>query len=148
VRTRRAGTCDAVVELGGQGPLASSPRLKVSPSPSCPLSFCPQHLTVASSCREKATEHHCPGKKRLAGHTVHPRASGNLILKVVCDVCEEGLDSRLSILEAINLGQRLRFGRQGLSMSGARMPHHASCCLPIFHWAALPTVRTHVSSLS
>jgi hypothetical protein len=44
--------CDAVVELGGQGPLASSPRFKVSPCPSCPTSLCPQHLTVASSCGE------------------------------------------------------------------------------------------------
>ena len=40
------------VELGGQGPLISSPRLKVSPSPSCPALFLPQHLTVASSCEK------------------------------------------------------------------------------------------------
>jgi hypothetical protein len=53
VRTRRAGTSEAVVVLGGQGPSASSPRLEVSPSPSCPASFLPQHLTVASSCGEK-----------------------------------------------------------------------------------------------
>ena len=39
-----------MVELGGQGPLASSPLLVSSPSPSCPRSFRPQHLTVASSC--------------------------------------------------------------------------------------------------
>jgi len=34
VRTRGAGERDAVVELGGQGPLALSPLLKLSPSPS------------------------------------------------------------------------------------------------------------------
>jgi len=45
-----------VVVLGGQGPLASSPRLKVSPRPSCPLSLKPQHLTVASSCVEEQPE--------------------------------------------------------------------------------------------
>jgi len=39
-----------VVYFGGQGPLASSPRLVVSNSPSCPASFLPQHLRVASSC--------------------------------------------------------------------------------------------------
>ena len=53
MRTCGAGTRVAVVELGGQGPLASSPRIAVSPSPSCPTSLCPQHLTVASSCGEK-----------------------------------------------------------------------------------------------
>jgi len=53
VRTRGAGTRNAVVVLGGQGPLASSPRLKVSPRPSCPYSLEPQHLTVASSCVEE-----------------------------------------------------------------------------------------------
>ena len=41
---------DEVVELGGQGPLAMSPRFRVSPSPSWPSSFAPQHLIVASSC--------------------------------------------------------------------------------------------------
>jgi len=34
VRTRGAGTRDAVVELGGNGPLALSPRFEESPSPS------------------------------------------------------------------------------------------------------------------
>ena len=53
VRTRRAGTSDTVVELGGQGPLVLSPRSEVSSSPSCPTLLRPQHLTVASSCREK-----------------------------------------------------------------------------------------------
>jgi hypothetical protein len=53
VRTREAGTRDAQVELGGRGPLASSPRFAVSPSPSCPSRLLPQHLTVASSCGEK-----------------------------------------------------------------------------------------------
>ena len=53
VKTRGAGTRDVVVDLGGQGPLALSPRLNLSPIPSCPASFCPQHLTVASSCGEK-----------------------------------------------------------------------------------------------
>ena len=54
MRTREAGTTDAVVEVGGQGPLASSPRFEVSPSPSCPLLiFSPQHLRVASSCGEE-----------------------------------------------------------------------------------------------
>ena len=38
------------LKLGGHGPLASSPLLAVSPSPSCPLLFQPQHLMVASSC--------------------------------------------------------------------------------------------------
>ena len=52
VRTRVDGTRDAVVELGGQGPFALSPRFEVSPSPSCPLMFHPQHLMVASSCGE------------------------------------------------------------------------------------------------
>ena len=50
------GTRDMVVKLGGQGPLALSPRPKVSPaspSPSCPYSLRPQHLRVASSCGEK-----------------------------------------------------------------------------------------------
>jgi hypothetical protein len=37
---------------GGRGPLAPSPGLDSSPSPSCPLMFMPQHLTVASSCGE------------------------------------------------------------------------------------------------
>jgi len=53
VRTYQAGTKDAVMELGGQGPLASSPRFELSPRPSCPYSFKPQHLTVVSSCGEK-----------------------------------------------------------------------------------------------
>ena len=53
VGTRGAGTREAVVELGGHEPLALSPRFEVSPSPSCPLVFKPQHLTVASSCAEK-----------------------------------------------------------------------------------------------
>ena len=53
VRTCGEGTRDAVVELGGQGPLASSPRLVVSNSPSCPKVLSPQHLRVASSCIEK-----------------------------------------------------------------------------------------------
>ena len=53
VRTRADGPRDAEVELGGQGPLVLSPRLTVSPSPSCPLMFQPQHLTVASSCGEE-----------------------------------------------------------------------------------------------
>jgi len=53
VRTRGAGSIEAAVELGGHEPLAWSPRLEVSPSPSCPLKFQPQHLTVASSCGEK-----------------------------------------------------------------------------------------------
>jgi len=56
VRTHGAGTKDAVVhmvELGGQGPLASSPRVETSPSPSCPLIEKPQHLTVVSFCGEK-----------------------------------------------------------------------------------------------
>ena len=51
--TRRAGTKEAAVELGGHEPLALLPRFEVSPSPSCPLKFKPQHLTVASSCGEK-----------------------------------------------------------------------------------------------
>jgi hypothetical protein len=51
--SRGAGARDAVVELGGQGPLASSPRSTVSPSPSCPALLLPQHLMVASSCGER-----------------------------------------------------------------------------------------------
>ena len=58
VRTRGAGKRAAEVELGGHEPLARSPRFEVSPSPSCPLMFQPQHLTVASSCGE--IEDHCP----------------------------------------------------------------------------------------
>jgi len=53
VSTHEAGTRHAVVELGGQGPLASSPRPEVSPCPSRPWPLPPQHLTVASSCRER-----------------------------------------------------------------------------------------------
>jgi hypothetical protein len=53
VRTRGAGERDTVVELGGQGPLASSPRSVSTPSPSCPSIVPPQHLRVASSCGEK-----------------------------------------------------------------------------------------------
>ena len=53
MRTRKAGKRNAVVELGGQGPLALSPRLTVSPCPSCPLLLLPQHLTLASSCGEE-----------------------------------------------------------------------------------------------
>ena len=60
VRTREAGTTDAVVklhhaavELCGQGPLASSPRFEMSPCPSAPSPLLPQHLTVASSCGEE-----------------------------------------------------------------------------------------------
>jgi hypothetical protein len=53
VRARWADTSNAVEELGRQGPLASSPRVEVSPSPSCPRLFLPQHLTVALSCGEK-----------------------------------------------------------------------------------------------
>ena len=49
---------DAVMELGGQGPLASSPRFAVSPSPSCPKALKPQHLTVASSCSENPPRDH------------------------------------------------------------------------------------------
>ena len=33
--------------------MALMPRMAVSPCPNCPLSFQPQHLTVASSCGEK-----------------------------------------------------------------------------------------------
>jgi hypothetical protein len=50
MRTRWADTRDAVVELGGQGPLVFLPRSVVSPSPSCPWALSPQHLRVASSC--------------------------------------------------------------------------------------------------
>jgi hypothetical protein len=53
VRTRETGTHAAVVELGGPGPLASSPQLEVSPCPSCPLMFQPQHLTVVSFCSQR-----------------------------------------------------------------------------------------------
>jgi len=48
-----AGTKDTVVELGGQGPLASAPRFEVSPIPSAPYSLRPQHLRVVSSCGEE-----------------------------------------------------------------------------------------------
>ena len=53
MRTRGAGTRDAAVKLCGQGPLASSPRFELSPSPRRPLLFQPQHLRVASSCVEE-----------------------------------------------------------------------------------------------
>ena len=50
VRTCGAGTRDASEELGGQGPLASSPWSDLTPIPSCPASLLPQHWRVASSC--------------------------------------------------------------------------------------------------
>ena len=52
VRTRgaKAGTRCTVVGHAREGPLAPLPRLTVSPCPSCPPSFFPQHFTVASSC--------------------------------------------------------------------------------------------------
>jgi len=53
VSTSGAGKRDAGVERGGKGPLALTPRSMVSPCPSCPALFWPQHLTVASSCGEK-----------------------------------------------------------------------------------------------
>ena len=53
MRIRGAGTGDAMVELGGHGPFARSPRFVVPPSPSCPASFVPQHLRVVSSCGEE-----------------------------------------------------------------------------------------------
>ena len=53
MRTCGAGTRVAVVELGGQGPLASSPRCDPSPIPICPYMLPPQHLRVASSCGEE-----------------------------------------------------------------------------------------------
>ena len=37
VRACGTGTRDQAAELGGQGPLTWWPRLKVSPSPSCPF---------------------------------------------------------------------------------------------------------------
>ena len=49
MRTRGEGTSDTTVDLGGQGPSASSPRSKMSPCPSCPHVFPPQHLTAALS---------------------------------------------------------------------------------------------------
>ena len=53
VNTCGESTSDAVVELGGERPFGSSPRAVVPKSPSCPSSFRPQHLRVASSCIEK-----------------------------------------------------------------------------------------------
>jgi len=47
------GTTDAVVELGVQGPLASSPRFDLSPCPSAAFALLPQHLMVLLSCGEK-----------------------------------------------------------------------------------------------
>ena len=52
MRTRGAGTRHAVVQRAGHGPLASSPRCEVPPSPSRPYPLLPQHLTVTSSCAE------------------------------------------------------------------------------------------------
>jgi len=71
VQTRGAGT---VVELSGKGPLASLPRFKVSPSPSCPAP--PQHLTVASSCGEKQPR--VTDQLRTERWVFHPKASGAL----------------------------------------------------------------------
>ena len=42
-----------MVELGGQGPLASSPLCVLTPIPSCPLLLAPQHLRLVSSCGEE-----------------------------------------------------------------------------------------------
>ena len=77
-----ASTRDAVMELGGQRPLASSPRSEVSPSPSCPYLFWPQHLTVASSWRE-ATDNHHPVQDWKLGRVVRPGTAGARILNVV-----------------------------------------------------------------
>ena len=55
MRTRGTGKIDAVVELGGQGPLESLPRSVSKPVPSCPYLPSPQHLTVASFCAETQT---------------------------------------------------------------------------------------------
>jgi hypothetical protein len=75
VRTRGAGTRAAEVELGGHEPLARSPRFEVSPSPSCPLRFQPQHLIVASSCGE--IEDHWPveNKHRHMGQVICSKAA-------------------------------------------------------------------------
>ena len=53
MRKCRAGTRHSLVKLGWQVPLAPPPRFLASPSPSCPLMFMPQHLTVLSFCSEK-----------------------------------------------------------------------------------------------
>ena len=83
MRTRGAGAREAVVELGGQGPLASSPWSVSTPSPSCPSPLKPQHLRVASSCGEKQSR--ITDQQRSVGPVFHPRASGALILNVVID---------------------------------------------------------------
>ena len=71
------GTRDAVVELGGQGPLASSPRFAVSPCPSCPALLLPQHLMVASSCGE-----------------MQPRITGRLSKDRWGESCTQGIRER------------------------------------------------------
>ena len=87
VRTFEAGPRDAVVELGGQGPLASSPRFSVSPSPSCPLMFQPQHLTVVSFCGRKqpSITDRSEVYHRYMEPAIHQIASGALIPNVVLD---------------------------------------------------------------
>jgi len=69
-------------ELAGQGPLASSPRCTMSPSPSCPCVLSPQHLTVASSCGEKHVR--VTDWLRIAGcdGSFTGGASGELVLQV------------------------------------------------------------------
>ncbi len=60
-----------MLEFGGQGPLASSPRVAVSPIPSIPCRLLPQHLRVVSFCGEKQPR-----------RVIHPGASGVLIFHV------------------------------------------------------------------
>ena len=69
-------------ELGGQEPLASSPRFEVSPSPSCPALFCPQHLSVVSSCGEKQLRI-TDRKQRLMGRGFHQGTTVTHINNVV-----------------------------------------------------------------
>ena len=95
VRICGVSTRDAVGELAGQGPLASSPRSEVSPSPSCPHEFLPQHLTVASSCGEPQVRiRDVFGNGEVASIEAVRWASGGHILDVV--ICY-GLQSRVQL---------------------------------------------------
>ena len=124
VRTCGAGRKDAMVELGGQGPLASSPRLNMSPSPRFPALLNPQHLTVASSCGEK-----------------QPMITARLSSEIWGESFNRGrqercppsklMASQVSGLELLHALRRPRFGSQKLSECGARLPLSVGPRLPI-----------------
>ena len=126
------GTREAMVELGGQGPLGLSPRFEVSPSPSCPPPLLPQHLTVASSCSEK-----------------HPRINDLLRICNRGTSFIEGLQARWSCTRSLtrfwfhgsgcsalrrHMLHMLGCGSAPSGSQGARWPHSVGPRLPISHW--------------